>query len=407
MYVFLTTGGSQYVETAIRRIEGKLAVMETKLEILTLKEEAISLKMDSGHTKESIMLENLIRDVESLKGRQDMLFAKQDLMHATLAGEAPVTRNYRSLSGSSIVAWSPVPNSPPFVPPFVPPHKIQAPSLTPTSIQGQLPQCQQSQHCPSHLSQSADELSVLSADKIESLLSQQVEGQNKEPQPQSELGADLCSSAQVATDIWDFPSAKRENPPHGEQSCIPCRPSSAPGRTTSSSIPELGTLLKVLGIEVPPPAQDEDPLQAPTDSTSTKGTEGANQAQRTRSPLLVSASDEYFAQTFTSGNLIPASVVIEARLKNRPLDMSNVGRFAILLARCSFFGDDVLHVSTLKGKGNRRPLDEHKLRALMSVIHDQFPLMSQEEFAATVQPRVERALRDCLKPSGTLSKMMF
>jgi len=159
---------------------------------------------------------------------------------------------------------------------------------------------------------------------------------------------------------------------------------------------------------VSPPAQDEDPL-APTctESTSTKGTEGANQAQRTRSPLLVSASDEYFAQTFTSGNLIPASVMIEARLKNRPLDVSNVGRFAILLAQCSFFGDDVLHISTLKGKGNRRPLDTHKLRALMSVIHDQLPLMSQEEFAAIVQPRVERALRDCLKPSGTLSKKMF
>ena len=188
-------------------------------------------------------------DVESLKSWQDMLFAKQDLIHATLAGEAPVTRNYCSLSGSSIVAWPPVPNSPLFVPPSVPLLKIQALSLTPA---GQLPQGQQ--HCPSHLRQSADELSILSVEEIESLFSDQWEGQNKESQPQSELSADLCSSAQVnTTDLWDFPSTQTENPPLGEQGWIPRRPSSEPGRTTGHTIPELGTLLRDLGVEVPPP----------------------------------------------------------------------------------------------------------------------------------------------------------
>ena len=78
----------------------------------------------------------------------------------------------------------------------------------------------------------------------------------------------------------------------------------------------------------------------------------------------------------------------------------------ILLTRCSFFGDDVLQVSTLKGKGSR-PLDTHKLEALRSTIHNQLPLMSKEEFGAFVRPKVECALRDYLKPSGTMSKKMF
>ena len=86
--------------------------------------------------------------------------------------------------------------------------------------------------------------------------------------------------------------------------------------------------------------------------------------------------------------------------------MNNVGCFAILLARCSFFGDDVLQVSTLKGKGSC-PLDTHKLEALRSTIHNQLPLMSKEEFGAIVRPKVECASRDYLKPSGTMSKKMF
>lgn len=58
--------------------------------------------------------------------------------------------------------------------------------------------------------------------------------------------------------------------------------------------------------------------------------------------------------------------------------------------------------STLKGKGNRPGLDPHKLEALMSVIHERpaFRNMSKEEFAANVQPRIERSLRDSLKPSS-------
>ena len=80
----------------------------------------------------------------------------------------------------------------------------------------------------------------------------------------------------------------------------------------------------------------------------------------------------------------------EAWLKDRSLDISNVGCVGVLLVHCVFFGDDVMQGSTLKGKGNRPGLDPHKLEALMSVIHERpaFRNMSKEEFAANVQPRI-------------------
>lgn len=411
MNAFHTTGD---VCSAIERIESKLNVVEARLEIWGLKEEAAALRKESGDSKFETMLDTLMKDVQSLKRRQDMLFAKQDMIQATLAGDAPVSRNYRSLSGSSIVVWSPIPNSPPFVPPTHPPQRVQAPSLTPTSMpplfqqgqefqEGQLFQQGQRYSTPR---ESADELSVFSAEEIESLLSEPWEGQKS---------ANLNRSpAPVTTDLLGFQSAQSgppAPPPPEKQGSIPPRPSSEPGKITSyrSYFPELGTLLADLGIQVPPPAEGRAP--GIPDSTSMQGndqTEGANQAQSTRSPLSVSASasDEYFSRTFTSTSLIPANVLIERKLKNKPLDVNSVGRFAILLARCCFFGDDVLQISTLKGKGNRRPLDTHKLESLMSTIHEQLPSMSMEEFCATVRPKVERALRDYLKPSGTISKKM-
>ena len=97
--------------------------------------------------------------------------------------------------------------------------------------------------------------------------------------------------------------------------------------------------------------------------------------------------------------------VFETKLKGKNIDASNVGRFGVLLARCSFFGDDVLQVSTLKGKGNRRGLDPHKLESLLSEIHKRaFQDMSREEFSSNVQPKIERSLRDYLKPSGSISR---
>ena len=48
-------------------------------------------------------------------------------------------------------------------------------------------------------------------------------------------------------------------------------------------------------------------------------------------------------------------------------------------------------MSTLKGKGNRRGLDSHKLKSLLTKIHSQ-AYMNQEDFAAKIQLKVEQAL---------------
>ena len=80
----------------------------------------------------------------------------------------------------------------------------------------------------------------------------------------------------------------------------------------------------------------------------------------------------------------------KTKLKGQSIDASNVGRFAVFLARCSFFGDDVLQVLTLKckGKGNRHGLDCNKLESMLSEIQI-FPDMDKDEFSSTIQLKVE------------------
>ena len=90
----------------------------------------------------------------------------------------------------------------------------------------------------------------------------------------------------------------------------------------------------------------------------------------------------------------------QSKLKGKEVDLTNVGRPGVLLARCSYFGDDVLHGATLKGKGNRRGLDPQKLNSLFTEIHGHgFGNMTPEEFTAMIRPRIEQYLHDYLKPS--------
>ena len=71
----------------------------------------------------------------------------------------------------------------------------------------------------------------------------------------------------------------------------------------------------------------------------------------------------------TSTSLMDPNLVL------RPLKVGydNVGRVGVVLARFSFFGDDVLQVSTLKGKGSKLALNAHKLEALYSFMHNREP----------------------------------
>ena len=106
-------------------------------------------------------------------------------------------------------------------------------------------------------------------------------------------------------------------------------------------------------------------------STSETDPSPASQPSLSRLDAGASSSpcqpDDYFSQCFSSTNLVPVSTVIsmfeaKIKLKGKGIDASNVGRLGVLLARCSFFGDDVLQVSTLNGKGNRHGLDPTYVR---------------------------------------------
>ena len=126
-----------------------------------------------------------------------------------------------------------------------------------------------------------------------------------------------------------------------------------------------------------------------------------NQGCTPQSVSSVSSVEE-LTRSNPSGYLPADSVINAFLLKNNILDVSNVGRLAVLLARYTFFGDEVLQESTLKGRGKRRGLDPHIIDSLVSTIHNRrpFSVMSLAEFRKNVRPKIERSLTDFLKPKS-------
>lgn len=107
-----------------------------------------------------------------------------------------------------------------------------------------------------------------------------------------------------------------------------------------------------------------------------------------------------------SDALLDPNTVVKALTTNVSYD--TVGRVGVSLARYLFFGDDILRVSTLKGKGKKHmALNPHKLEALNAFIHqlDPFKSLSKDQFDANVKTRVERALKDHLKSATNRSPL--
>lgn len=410
-------------------LDSKLSVVTSRLQIMELKGEASTLQIFRQLDKLSAEVVSIKNDIKSLKARQDMLFVKQDIMQSTLAGETPpVSRSCTLSGGPSIVAWSPVPNSPPFGIPYT------------QSLLSQHTRYQHPQY--SAPKNSLDELSAcLSNEEIQSLLGEDLDthsgithsaknqnvdstGNPVPPVPSSNLagippplqksflipdpvGIPLPPSKSYVAAV-DLPEPSQSD--QTRQSGYPLPPSDSSMRAGNLlplsllhllDLTETRCMSTSTGCGISELALHGTPSQEGVcPNTLGKGMTSSRSLLSCRS-----ADDSFFAQTFHSDNLIQANIVLdffEARLKNRSLDIRNVGRLGVLLARCVFFGDDVMQGSTLKGKGNRPGLDPHKLEALMSVIHERpaFRNMSKEEFAANVQPRIERSLRDSLKPSS-------
>lgn len=81
-----------------------------------------------------------------------------------------------------------------------------------------------------------------------------------------------------------------------------------------------------------------------------------------------------------------------------PANVADMGKLACMLARQSFFGDDVLKVSTLHGKSAQfQALNCQKLSALFATIHElpEFREKTKQEFSLLYMPKINSSL-SCL-----------
>ena len=76
-------------------------------------------------------------------------------------------------------------------------------------------------------------------------------------------------------------------------------------------------------------------------------------------------------------------------------NVADMGKLACMLARQSYFGDDILRISTVHGKSPRyRALNPQKLSALLAAIHalPEFRNKSKQEFSLLYMPKISTAL---------------
>ena len=367
--------------------------MEMRLEIVSLKFEVTKnrewisslLSTTEKQGREVLAMVSEIKgsinsvkcEMESLKHRQDMVFQKQDQIQSTLSGDIPKvpnTRAYTPSDGPSIVAWSPpyvsLPMRQPSACPKIPALPLQPerrPSTDRTS----------SVH---PFSSTPIEIETFSDEDIQSLLSLDLGGKPEDIQHsiQSVSVVDVLFPGtlqnQLATAPTSEPGAMLEPPP-------------------TSGHP--ASLQSHISRQVQPFGGQPGAQHAEFSSDRTLHPECSNSEE---SPSAIEALSR--GRQAAKGD-IPPDVVINAFMqKYSTLDVTNVGRLGVLLAKYSYFGDAVLEGSTLKGKGNRPGFDQNKLDQLMLVIHNKHPfsLLSLAEFQARIQPKILRALTDSLKP---------
>ena len=125
-------------------------------------------------------------------------------------------------------------------------------------------------------------------------------------------------------------------------------------------------------------------------------------------PGVYPMSSKMVSSSKTSQSLVPERVYSDSLLEPEHVvkqlatnvTLETVGRLGVSLARFSFFGDDILHVSTLKGRGKKHlALNPHTLEALNAFIHqlEPFKCLSKDDFDINVKTKVETALKDHLK----------
>ena len=313
-------------------------------------------------------------DMGSLKHRQDMVFHKQDQIQSILSGEVPrpqCTRAYTPSDGPSVVAWSP-----PYVSLPIRQSSVCQKTFTQLLQPERRPSADQSSSVHPCSSTSL-EMDTFSDEDIQSLLSLDFGGKQE----------DMQQPIQPVSSVGDilFPGTFLANAPTSEPGAIP-EPLPTSGYPASFQLHIFRQLQQFGGQSN---AQQAECLS-----------DKSLHLECEESPSSVSVEGLSRGRPVAKGD-VPPDVVINAFIqKYRALDVNNVGRLGVLLARYSFFGDAVLDGSTLKGKGNRPGLDQNKLDQLMLVIHnrDPFSLLSLTDFQTRIQPKILRALTDSLKP---------
>ena len=372
------------------------------------------------------MLEMVSRDVKRLKDRQDLLFRKQDMLQSTLAGEVEIpVGQAHSRSVSSILAWSSEPGSPAH-------PRFERPRETPP-VKQPLPEPEYSPVYapPAHSLMDSHSVYAYSIDDVSSFLSEQWEGPAADtasvvthgsfvPPAVSLQGA---GPSQQTTPYCPLPDVQLSelscvSGPRNTINPLPLNTSvSQNSPSTNRGVSENPPLMNRSVSQNPLPTNRDisgNPLPMNSGVSGNPLPEPSNCSPASQLPergayFSVQVDETLLQQVFTEANLISAYDLFETKAKQgKHLSLSNVGRFGVLLARCCFFGDDVLQTSTLKGrgKGSRPGLDPHKLHALMMEIHRQpaFSSLSMDDFNRTVKVKIEQSLRDYLKPSGSISK---
>jgi hypothetical protein len=132
------------------------------------------------------------------------------------------------------------------------------------------------------------------------------------------------------------------------------------------------------------PARSTHVLDRPFATSSILGRAFATSSILDR-PIVPSLKGEPSGQSSLSPNLLPIRSTSDSLLNPKvvlqllqpiAIGYDMIGKIAVALARYSFFWDDVLQVSTLKGKGSKHALDAHKLEALHFFLHSVQPFSS-------------------------------
>ncbi len=338
----------------------------------------------------SMISTDIRNDLAALKKRQDQLFQKQDQIQCTLAGETPPVSSYgfRSPSSSSVLAWLSVSAHAP--------SQIHSSHHNPASVTGMTqkhaPPAIPAEEPSDYLYHLNELSSMLDEDPYQSSLSD-VTGTKSNLGP---MFLEESMSEPVAIQpSQQIPRALDCGRPLSEPLVGGFPPLIHP--PISSPAPNLTTIFQST------PFQSSTPKSASLQPVTPQCTAASQSTalQYTASTAGNPASIELLPPRKKSRvDIRPEDSGHSSSLKDPQLivkkyaDLANVvdmGKLACVLARQSYFGDDVLKLSTLYGKSAQyNALNPQKLAALLATIHG-LPEFKQE-FNLLCMPKINSSL---------------